>query len=155
MTGRLTILAAQLNPVVGDIAGNLVLAHQALVDAKAQKADLLVLSELFILGYPAEDLVLKPSAVELSMAAVCDLARDTAGGPAVIIGSPWANAGKLHNSAVFLKDGEVAARYDKRELPNYGVFDEKRIFDAGTSPHVTWELSGVSDRDRHLRGYLV
>ena len=143
MSKNLRILVAQLNPVVGDIKGNLELARGAYAEAKAKGADLLVLSELFILGYPAEDLVLKPAAVELSMRAVRELARETAGGPAVIIGSPWMDGDKRHNSAVLLADGEVAGRYDKRELPNYGVFDEKRIFDAGDGPLPVFELNGI------------
>jgi len=140
---KLNILAAQLNPVVGDINGNLALARDAHADAAARDADLLVLPELFILGYPAEDLVLKPSAVEISMQAIADLAADTADGPAILVGSPWAEDGKLYNSAVLLRAGKIEARYDKRELPNYGVFDEKRIFDAGTAPHVTYDFNGI------------
>jgi NAD+ synthase len=143
MSKNLKILVAQLNPVVGDIKGNLELARGAYAEAKDKGADLLVLSELFILGYPAEDLVLKPAAVEDSMKAVQALAAETAGGPAVIIGSPWMDVDKRHNSAVLLKDGAVAGRYDKRELPNYGVFDEKRIFDAGDGPLPVFELNGI------------
>ena len=127
MSKNLKILVAQLNPVVGDIKGNLALARGAYAEAKDKGADLLVLSELFILGYPAEDLVLKPAAVEESMKAVQALAAETAGGPAVIIGSPWMDADKRHNSAVLLKGGKVAGRYDKRELPNYGVFDRNNF----------------------------
>ena len=137
MIRTLKILAAQLNPVVGDIKGNLALAREAYAEATAKAADLLVLPELFILGYPAEDLVLKPSAVEISIAAIQALARETTDGPAIIIGTPWAEEGRLYNSAAFLRGGQVEARYDKRELPNYGVFDEKRIFDAGTAEHRT------------------
>ncbi len=144
MSKNLKILVAQLNPVVGDIKGNLELARGAYAEAKDKGADLLVLSELFILGYPAEDLVLKPAAVEDSMKAVQDLAAETAGGPAVIIGSPWMDVDKRHHSAVLLKDGAVAGRYDKRELPNYGVFDEKRIFDAGEGPLPVFDLNGIS-----------
>ena len=128
---RLNIFIAQLNPVVGDINGNLALARTAFEEGKTNGADLVVFSEMFILAYPAEDLVLKPSAVELSMAAIADLAKDTVDGPAILIGSPWADAGKLYNSVVLLSGGEITGRYDKRELPNYGVFDEKRIFDPG------------------------
>lgn len=143
MSKNLKILVAQLNPVVGDIKGNLELARGAYAEAKDKGADLLVLSELFILGYPAEDLVLKPAAVEDSMKAVGELARETEGGPAVIIGSPWMDGKKRHNSAVLLQGGKVAGRYDKRELPNYGVFDEKRIFDAGEGPLPVFELNGI------------
>ncbi|MEM1035639.1 MAG: NAD+ synthase [Pseudomonadota bacterium] len=143
MTRSLKILVAQLNPVVGDIQGNLQLAREAHAEAKAKGTDLVVLSELFILGYPAEDLVLKPSAVENSMAAISALAVETQDAPAILIGSPWSEGNKLYNSAVLLRDGKIEARYDKRELPNYGVFDEKRIFDAGTEPHVTHDFNGV------------
>ena len=144
MSKKLNILVAQLNPVVGDIAGNLELARQALVEGKSRGADLVVLSELFILGYPAEDLVLKSAAVEDSMKAVEALAEDTADGPAILIGSPWAEHGKRHNSVVWLAGGKITGRYDKRELPNYGVFDEKRIFDAGEGPPPLFELNGVT-----------
>ena len=143
MTNTLKILAAQLNPVVGDISGNQALAEATLADGKTQGADLVVLSELFILGYPAEDLLLKPSAVEQSMAAVAALARLTRDGPALIIGTPWAENGKLHNSVVFASDGVMTARYDKRHLPNYGVFDEKRLFDAGTGMHEAVSFRGA------------
>ncbi|MEL8056260.1 MAG: NAD+ synthase [Pseudomonadota bacterium] len=143
MTRSLKILVAQLNPVVGDIQGNLQLAREAHAEAKAKGTDLVVLSELFILGYPAEDLVLKPSAVENSMTAISALASETQDAPAILIGSPWSEDSKLYNSAVLLRDGKIEARYDKRELPNYGVFDEKRIFDAGTEPHITHDFNGV------------
>ncbi len=143
MTKRLNILAAQLNPVVGDIKGNLALARAALADAKDQSADLLVLPELFMLGYPAEDLVLKPSAVELSMAAAAQLARETRDGPGVIVGCPWAQDGRLHNSALLLDGGAVAGRYDKRELPNYGVFDEVRVFDPASGPARAFDFRRV------------
>ncbi len=143
MIHPLTLFCAQLNPVVGDVKGNLALAEVALVRAKSAGADMLVMSELFILGYPAEDLVLKPAAVEHSMAAIETLAKQTANGPAVLIGSPWLEDGKLYNSALILAKGEVAYRYDKRELPNYGVFDEKRIFDAGEGPARAVSFRGV------------
>jgi len=143
MSKKLRILVAQLNPVVGDIRGNLELARGALAEGKAKGADLVVLSELFILGYPAEDLVLKPAAVEDSMKAVNTLAAETADAPDMIIGAPWMEDGKRHNSAVWLSGGAIKGRYDKRELPNYGVFDEKRIFDAGEGPPPVFEFHGV------------
>ncbi|MEM6412235.1 MAG: NAD+ synthase [Pseudomonadota bacterium] len=143
MSDTLKILAAQLNPVVGDVAGNLELAETAVAEGNRQGADLVVLSEFFMLGYPAEDLVLKPSAVELCMAAVKKLAGSTKDGPAIILGTPWAEDGKLHNSAVFLEVGDIRARYDKRHLPNYGVFDEKRLFDEGDGDHQSYTFKGV------------
>ncbi|MEO1028963.1 MAG: nitrilase-related carbon-nitrogen hydrolase [Pseudomonadota bacterium] len=135
MSKSLSILACQLNPVVGDVSGNLALAEAMLDQAKSESIDLVVLSEFFILGYPAEDLVLKPSAVRASMRAIESLAALTRDGPAIILGGPWADGEKLHNSAFFLSNGEITLRYDKRHLPNYGVFDEKRLFDAGTGDH--------------------
>ncbi|MGE6699559.1 NAD+ synthase [Hyphomonas sp. NPDC076900] len=143
MSNNLRILAAQLNPVVGDIQGNLALARQAHAQARQQGAHLLVLSEHFLLGYPAEDLVLKPAAVEQSMEAVTALAADTQDGPAILIGTPWREQGKLHNSACYLEGGALKARYDKRELPNYGVFDEKRHYQPGEGPPLIITLQGV------------
>lgn len=143
MDKQLKILAAQLNPVVGDINGNLALGRAAVQDGKAQGADLVVFPEFFILGYPAEDLVLKPSAVDISMSAIETLAADTKNGPAALVGTPWAENGKLYNSVVLLKDGTVAGRYDKRELPNYGVFDEKRIFDEGEGAPFVMDMNGI------------
>ena len=143
MSKNLKILAAQLNPVVGDVVGNLALARAAAQDAKARGADLVVLSEHFILGYPAEDLVLKPAAVDRSMAAIHALARETATGPALLIGAPWREGDRLHNSALFLEGGEIRARHDKRELPNYGVFDEKRHYTPGEGPAVVVDFKGV------------
>ena len=143
MSNNLRILAAQLNPVVGDIKGNLALARAAYGEAREKGAHLLVLSEHFLLGYPAEDLVLKPSAVEQSMEAVRALAEETKGGPAILIGTPWSEGGRLYNSACFLGGGLIKARYDKRELPNYGVFDEKRHYTPGEGPPLVVELHGV------------
>jgi NAD+ synthase len=143
MSNNLRILAAQLNPVVGDIKGNLALARAAYGEAREKGALLLVLSEHFLLGYPAEDLVLKPSAVEQSMEAVRALAEETKGGPAILIGTPWSEGGRLYNSACFLGGGLIKARYDKRELPNYGVFDEKRHYTPGEGPPLVVELHGV------------
>lgn len=144
MSRSITLLAAQLNPVVGDIPGNLALARASLARARTQGADLLVLPEMFILGYPPEDLVLKPSAVENCRGAVHTLADDTAaGGPAVLVGAPWAEDGRLYNSALLLENGQIRYRHDKRELPNYGVFDEVRLFDAGTQDLSPVDFRGV------------
>ncbi len=143
MTKTLKMLAAQLNPVVGDIKGNQALAEAAHREAAAKEADLVVFSELFILGYPAEDLVLKPAAVDRSMQAIDALIPLTLKGPAILIGSPWAEDGKLFNSILLLQDGAIRRRYDKRELPNYGVFDEKRIFDSGEGAHEPVEINGI------------
>ncbi|MFK3667285.1 NAD+ synthase [Ochrobactrum teleogrylli] len=131
----LRIAVAQLNPVMGDIAGNLAKARAARVQAADMKADLILFTELFIAGYPPEDLVLKPSFVEACEKAVRDLAADTAdGGPGVIIGTPLRRESGLHNSVMVLDGGEVIAERFKVDLPNYGEFDEKRVFEPGPLP---------------------
>ena len=92
----------------------------------------MVLPELFISGYPPEDLVLKPAFQSACRAAVEALARETAdGGPAMLVGSPWVEDDKLYNACVLLDSGRVAAIRFKANLPNYGVFDEKRLFARG------------------------
>jgi NAD+ synthase len=130
MTDRLRIALAQLDPIMGDIEGNLAKARAA--RAEAAGADLILYPELFITGYPPEDLVLKRALQDEARAAVEALARDTAdGGPAVLIGTPWREEGQLYNAVAVLDEGRVVARTFKRDLPNYGVFDEKRLFTPG------------------------
>ena len=133
-TDRLTIAAAQLNPTVGDIAGNIAKLRRARAEAAHQGADLVVASELYVAGYPPEDLVLKPAFVAACQAAVRELAAETAQGPAVILGTPWQQDGKRFNAALLLEGGRIAALRFKHDLPNYGVFDEKRVFSAGPAP---------------------
>src|SRR6266540_5218365 len=95
---RLAITLAQLNPTVGDIAANTEKVRHARAKAREDGADLLVLPEMFISGYPPEDLVLKPAFQAACRAAVEELARETAGGgPAMLIGTPWVEDGKLYN----------------------------------------------------------
>src|SRR6516225_8848413 len=129
---RLPIAGAQLNPTVGDVAGNAEQARRAA--GAAAGADLLIFPELFIAGYPPEDLVLKPAFQEACRVAVQELARETAGGPAMLIGTPWVEDGKLYNAVALLDAGRVAGLRFKVDLPNYGVFDEKRVFAAGPMP---------------------
>jgi NAD+ synthase len=129
---QFTITLAQLNPTVGDVTGNAAKARAARLKAKADGADLVVLSELFIAGYPPEDLVLKPAFQSACRTAIEELARETAdGGPAMLIGTPWVEDGKLYNACALLDEGKVAAIRFKCNLPNYGVFDEKRLFARG------------------------
>jgi NAD+ synthase len=126
------ITLAQLNPTVGDVTGNAAKARAARGKARADGADLLVLPELFICGYPPEDLVLKPAFQAACRAAIEELARETAGGgPAVLIGTPWVEDGKLYNACALLDEGRIAFLRFKANLPNYGVFDEKRLFARG------------------------
>ena len=134
MTDSLIIAIAQLDPTVGDIAGNLDRLGDAWLEAKEAGADLVVASELFVAGYPPEDLVLKPAFVAACEAAVKDFARQVKDGPAVLLGTPWRQDGKLYNAAALLAGGAVAALRFKHDLPNYGVFDEKRVFAAGPCP---------------------
>ena len=131
-TAEFRITLAQLNPTVGDVSGNATKARAAREAAKADGSDLLLLPELFITGYPPEDLVLKPAFQAACREAVEALARETAdGGPAVLIGTPWVEEGKLYNACALLDGGRIAALRYKANLPNYGVFDEKRLFARG------------------------
>jgi NAD+ synthase len=135
LTDTIRIAVAQLDSIVGDIDGNLARARAARAEAAAAGADLLVLTELFIAGYPPEDLVLKPAFQDACRKAVEALARDTAdGGPGVIIGTPWPEDGNVYNAAAVLDGGAVTGLRFKVELPNYGVFDEYRVFKKGPLP---------------------
>jgi NAD+ synthase len=129
---QFAITLAQLNPTVGDVEGNAAKARAARAQARSDGSDLVVLPELFIAGYPPEDLVLKPAFQSACRAAIEALARETAdGGPAMLIGTPWVEDDNLYNACALLEGGRVAAMRYKANLPNYGVFDEKRLFARG------------------------
>ncbi len=130
----LTVAVGQLNPVVGDLAGNAQKARRAHAEAAAGGADLLVLTELFVSGYPPEDLVLKPAFQDACRAAAEELAAVTGDGPGIVVGCPWRENGGLYNSVLLLDAGRIQAVRHKVELPNYGVFDERRVFAAGPLP---------------------
>jgi NAD+ synthase len=128
----LRIAIAQLNPTVGDVAGNIAKAREARADAARQGADLVLFTELFIAGYPPEDLVLKPAFVTACERAAEEFAKETGdGGPGVIIGVPLRRKSGLHNSVIIADGGKIIAERFKVDLPNYGEFDEKRVFQAG------------------------
>ena len=135
MPDLLTIALAQTNPIVGDVADNADGIRACRANARAAGADLVVLGELAIAGYPPEDLVLKLSFLEAIERAVEKLAAETGdGGPAIILGAPWRIEGALYNAALLLEGGRIAHVGLKHEIPNYGVFDEKRLFAAGGLP---------------------
>jgi NAD+ synthase len=135
MTDRLKVALAQLNPKVGDVAGNLAKVRAARDEAKKQGADLVITPELVIAGYFPEDLVLKPAFQRQCHEAVEALRADTNdGGPALFVTTPWREDDKLYNAIVALHKGEIIGKRFKVDLPNYGVFDDKRVFTPGPMP---------------------
>lgn len=141
MTNQLNIAMAQLNQRVGDLAGN----AAAMLEwrAKVGDADLIVFPEQQLIGYPAEDLVLKPAFAERAAKELTKLAAATSdGGPAMLVGSIFRDDGALYNGIALLDGGRIAAVRYKHELPNYGTFDEKRLFAAGPLPEPI-EFRGV------------
>ncbi len=131
MADTFRITLGQLNPTVGDLAGNAAKAKAAWEKGRDAKADIVALPELFIAGYNANDLYMKPAFHKAAMEAVYALAKDCADGPTLGIGSPWAEEGKLFNAWLICKGGHIVSKVFKHELPNETVFDEVRIFDAG------------------------
>lgn len=133
MKDQLSLAFAQINPIVGDIPGNLRLILEARDRAKG--ADLVIYPELALSGYPPEDLVLKTAFLDLVAEAAEDLAAATSdGGPAMLVGLPLLVGGLRHNAALLLDGGRIAATILKHHLPNYGVFDEARVFVPGPLP---------------------
>lgn len=133
MTDALTIALAQLSQRMGDLAAN----ADAMLNVRKQAtgADLILFPELQLIGYPPEDLVLKPALAERAEAELARLAAATAdGGPAMLVGTIRRSEGKLYNAMVLLEGGTIVAERLKRELPNYGTFDEKRLFASGPLP---------------------
>jgi NAD+ synthase len=132
MPDTLALALAQLNPTVGDIEGNLALIRRA--RTAGGRADLLVCGELALIGYPPEDLVLRPAVIAATRRAVEELAADTVSGAAVLVTTPWEQDGAIYNAVALLADGKIVTIRFKHDLPNYGVFDEKRVFAAGPLP---------------------
>ncbi|WP_431283530.1 NAD+ synthase [Humitalea sp. 24SJ18S-53] len=132
---RLRIALAQINPHQGQIIVNADRIRAARAAAAAHGADLVVTPEFSIAGYPPEDLVLKPAFVADCVAAIEALAAETAdGGPGLVVGGPWRQGDSLHNALYVMDGGKIIARRAKHELPNYGVFDDKRTFIPGPAP---------------------
>lgn len=135
MPDKLKITLAQLNQSVGDLAGNAAAMLAARERAAEQGADLIVFPELQLIGYPPEDLILKPALIERAAAELHRLAEATATkGPAMLVGSVFVQDGALHNGVALLDGGKVQAIRFKHELPNYGTFDEMRLFQPGPLP---------------------
>ncbi len=105
-----------------------------LSEASANGAELVVTGELFLSGYPPEDLVRRPAFLDGVEKVVRELVAQTEEGPAILLGTPWRDGELVHNAALLLAGGKIAAARYKYDLPNYGVFDEKRVFDAGDLP---------------------
>ncbi|MGL5040810.1 MAG: nitrilase-related carbon-nitrogen hydrolase, partial [Aeromonas sp.] len=131
MAKALSLMLAQLNLTVGAIEENTDKVLAAAANAERQGADLLVCSELALTGYPPEDLLLR---ADLMLRVDAALARIGAwhGHCAILVGHPWREGEALYNAASLYEQGKLVARYFKQDLPNYGVFDEKRYFTAGT-----------------------
>ena len=123
MTTQLKIASAQINPHLGDLSGNMDKIRAAYARAKTDGADILVLPEQCIIGYPAEDLVLKPAAVADCRQMAEEFAKETKDGPAVIFNLPWLEDEQLYNAVLFMQDGAISDVRMKHHLPNYGVFD--------------------------------
>ncbi|WP_375254449.1 NAD+ synthase [Yoonia sp.] len=125
-TFRLTI--AQLNPTVGDISGNAAQARDAWEQGKAAGADLVVLPEMFLVGYQPQDLIAKPAFIADAMGNLHALAKDCADGPALSIGGPFVEEERLYNAYFTLQSGKIINCARKHFLPNFNVFDEVRLF---------------------------
>mgnify|MGYP002477702044 FL=1 len=143
MTASLKIALAQINPTVGAVAQNRQKAEEVLTSQIGQGADLVVFPELYLAGYPPEDLVLKPAFQDACRREAEALAEACGDGPAVLIGAPWREDGALYNALLLLRGGRIDAVRYKHHLPNYGVFDEIRVFAPGPLPEPL-TLNGVS-----------
>jgi NAD+ synthase (glutamine-hydrolysing) len=138
---RLRVALAQINPTVGDLTGNAERIVEAIGRAEEAEADLVVLPELALTGYPPEDLVLKPGFVADNLAALDKVAAATTRTVAVV---GFVDRGSdLYNAAAICASGEVRGRYHKMVLPNYSVFDEARYFAPGRGATTLWGIGGV------------
>ena len=142
MSDTFKLMLAQLNPTVGAIAANVARAREAWEKGRTAGADMVALTEMFVTGYQTQDLILKPAFVSDAIAAVETLAAQCADGPALGIGGPVRQGGKLYNGYYVLEGGRIHARVLKHHLPNDSVFDEKRVF-ASADVHGPYVVKGV------------
>ena len=140
-TGQMTFAIIQTNFWVGDIAGNVKKMHALTLDAKARGADIVIFPELALVGYPPEDLLLRPTLGERVREAMAKLAEIE--GIVVILGYPHIDHHGTFNSAAILQDGSQKGFYHKQCLPNYGIFDEQRYFQKGFI-QVLFDYKGVT-----------
>jgi NAD+ synthase len=141
-TDALSIAVVQCNPVVGDVAGNASRMAACYAEASAAGAQLVVFPEMALVGYPPEDLILIPDFRHKAIATAKALAEKTADGPAMLFGCVWEDQGKIQNAALFCEAGKVRTVYAKAMLPNHGIFDEKRLFEAGSGAGLV-EWNGI------------
>jgi NAD+ synthetase len=141
MTSTVKVAIAQIDCVLGDLAGNAGKVLDCAARAKAAGADVLLTPELSLCGYPPEDLLLRDGFFRDCAAALDKLAAAVRG-ISVIVGHPLLAEGKRYNAASVLQEGRIASTYRKRNLPNYTVFDEERYFEQGGEP-VVFEVNGV------------
>ncbi len=132
----LRIALAQINPTVGDLAGNAQRIVEFSRRAKKADADVVLFPEMALTGYPPEDLLFEPLFLSKTDDTVRRLLKSIPKGLAVVVGTPAGKKGTLHNSAFVIHNGKVRTRYNKWFLPNYGVFDEQRYFKEGEKPGV-------------------
>ena len=136
---KLSVALAQINPTVGDLNGNSALIMSSVGEAKKAGAHIIVFPEMIVTGYPVEDLALRPSFQDASIAAVEKIASQITGDIVAVVG--YLDRGP-QNAVAVIHEGKIKARYVKRHLPNYGVFDEFRNFTPGTSDLVV-RIHGV------------
>ena len=140
----LRVAICQINTKVGDLQGNADLIRKWMGDAEREGADVALFPELTITGYPPEDLLLKPGFIAENIRVLHEVAADITGNCAAVIGfADGEGRGQSFNGLAVVADGEVKATYHKRALPNYGVFDEERVFVPGTEPMQLHEIAGI------------
>ncbi|MFT7476643.1 MAG: NAD+ synthase (glutamine-hydrolyzing) [Verrucomicrobiales bacterium] len=140
----LRVAIHQINTKVGDLQGNADKIRSSMVEAEREGADLALFPELTITGYPPEDLLLKPAFVAENIRVLHEVAASITGHCAAAIGfADGEGHGATFNALAVVADGEVKSTYHKRALPNYGVFDEERVFVSGTEPMYLHEIAGI------------